>query len=229
MRIYAIADIHGKKENIEIISLVSKKLTPDLIIIAGDITSYFHWESTICQLNQLFNKDDQPALSQNTDIHPPILCIRGNSDFKRIEHPLNNAKNLNLLNTMPMVMKGVPFVGANGTIPLPFASRICLGENRLLGKLKPHINKETILVVHPPPRSICDKVGNRFSAGSRNLLDFIKTTQPRMVLCGHIHEQPGMAFVKKTLVVNCAMNKNHHGAIIDLKKGCLPQVNFLHP
>ncbi len=228
MRIYAIADIHGKEKNIEIISLVSRKFSPDLIVIAGDITRYFQWKSTIRRLNHLykFNKDDQLSQSEN---HPPILCIRGNSDLNRMEHSLKNAKNLSLLNTLPLVVKGVPFVGANGTVPLPFASRICLGENRLLGKLKPHINKETILVVHPPPRGICDRVGNRFSAGSGNLLDFIKTTQPRMVLCGHIHEQPGMAFVKKTLVVNCAMNKDHHGAIIDLQKDCPPQVNFLQP
>ncbi len=218
MRIYALADIHGKKENIEILSLVANEFKPDIIVIAGDITSYFHWKSALTRLDLL---------------GLPILCIRGNSDFKRVEHGLEKAKNLNFLDASPQYFQGVPFIGANGTIPLPFASRVCLREDRLFKTLLPQMNKDTVLVVHPPPRGICDKVGNKFSAGSGNLLDFVKTTQPRMVLCGHIHEQAGMEFVTNcipgTLVVNCAMNKDHHGAIIDLKKDTIPLVNFLQP
>lgn len=224
MRIYAVADIHGKTENIETLFRVSREFEPDVIVIAGDITSYFRWKSTLDQLDQL---------GQSQRNRPPVLCIRGNSDFKRIEPDLAKSKNLTLLGACPRTVQGVPFMGTNGTIPLPFASRICLTENQLFKTLLPHMVKETILVTHPPPRGICDKVGNRFSAGSQNLLDFIKTTHPAMVLCGHIHEQAGMAFVPNcipgTLIVNCAMNKNHQGAIIDLKKDTPPRVNFLQP
>ncbi len=221
MRIYALADIHGRKENIEILSLVASEFKPDIIVIAGDITNYFHWKSTLAQLDRLG--------AENT---PPILCIRGNSDFKIVEQGLAKAKNLSLLDASPQYFQGVPFIGANGTIPLPFASRVCLREDRFFKSLLPRMDKETILVVHPPPRGICDKV-SRFSAGSGNLLDFVETTQPRMVLCGHIHEQAGMEFMTNclpgTMVVNCAMNKDHHGAIIDLKKDAMPLVNFLQP
>ncbi len=220
MRIYALADIHGRKENIEILSLVASEFKPDIIVIAGDITNYFHWKSAIAQLDLLGAKNTIP-----------ILCIRGNSDFKIVEHSLAKAKNLNLLDASPQYFQGVPFMGANGTIPLPFASRVCLREDRLFKSFLP-LDKETILVVHPPPRGICDKVG-RFSAGSKNLLDFVETTQPKMVLCGHIHEQAGIQFVTNcipgTMVVNCAMNKKNHGAIIDLKKDTMPLVNFLQP
>ena len=221
MRIYAVADIHGKRKNIEIISSASRKFKPDVLVIAGDITSYFHWKTTLAQLDLLGGKNTFP-----------ILCIRGNSDFKSMEQGLAKTKNLTLLSPSPHYVQGIPFMGANGTIPLPFASRICFRENLLLKKLMPHMNKETILAAHPPPRGICDKVG-RYSAGSLNLLKFIKSAQPAMVLCGHIHEQAGMDFVTNylpgTMVVNCAMNKDHHGAIIDLKKGSPPRVNFLQP
>lgn len=231
MRIYAVADIHGKTKYIETLSRVSREFKPDVIVIAGDITRYFPWESTLDQLDKIGQLDElgQPG-GKNS---PPILCIRGNSDFKRMESNLKKTKNLTLLGGSPHTVQGVPFMGTNGTIPLPFASRVCMGENQLFKTLLPHMNKETILVTHPPPRGICDKVGNRFSAGSQNLLDFIKTAHPAMVLCGHIHEQAGMAFVTncipRTLVVNCAMNKDHHGAIIDLQKNTPPRVNFLQP
>lgn len=221
MRIYAVADIHGKRENIEILSRASREFKPDVIVIAGDITRYFQWKSTLDQLDRLGQQGEKNR--------PPILCIRGNSDFKRIERGIAKTRNLTLLGASPHTVQNVPFMGTNGTIPLPFASRVCLGENHLFKTLLPHINTQTILVAHPPPRGICDKVGHRFSAGSQNLLDFIKTTRPAMVLCGHIHEQAGMDFVKTTLVVNCAMNKNHHGAVIDLEKDTLPRVNFLQP
>ncbi len=225
MRIYAVADIHGKTEYIETLSRVSREFEPDVIVIAGDITGYFRWQSTIDQLDKIGQPGEKSRL--------PILCIRGNSDFKRMEPSLAKTKNLTLLGTSPHIVQGVPFMGTNGCIPLPFASRVCLGENKLFKTLLPHMDKKTILVAHPPPRGICDKVGNRFSAGSQNLLDFIKATHPAMVLCGHIHEQAGMDFVPNcipgTLVVNCAMNKDHHGAIIDLQRDTPPRVNFLQP
>jgi len=110
------------------------------------------------------------------------------------------------------------FLGLNGTIPLPFASKICFKEAQCLDGIKYNITPQTILVVHPPPRGVCDKVGNRFSAGSFHLKTFIEKHPPLMVLCGHIHEQAGYQFLKNTLVVNCAMNKLYSGAIIDCCK-----------
>ena len=213
MRIYAVADIHAKKEHLETICSVSARLQPDLIVIAGDITHYFHSKSTIAKLDRL---------------DTPIVCIRGNSDFKKIEQSIENTRNIRLLCTFPHYFKGIAFVGANGTIPLPFASRICIREKKLLKNLLP-LNKETILVAHPPPRGVCDRVGNRFCAGSQNLFDFIHTTQPKMLLCGHIHEQSGQGFIKNTLVINCAVNTIRAGAIIDIEKGHPPRVNFLQP
>jgi hypothetical protein len=210
MRIYAVADIHGKKDNLETICSVATRLKPDLMVIAGDITHYFNWEPAIAQLDQF---------------DTPIVCIRGNSDFKKIEQSIESTRNIRLLGTSPHYFKGISFVGANGTIPLPFASRICAREKKLLKNLLP-LNKETILVAHPPPRGVCDKVA-RFSAGSQNLFDFINTTQPKMLLCGHIHEQAGQGFIKNTLVINCAVNTIRAGAIIDLEKGHPPRVNFL--
>jgi len=214
MRIYAVADIHAKKEHLETICLIATRLKPDLMVIAGDITHYFHSKSTIAKLDRL---------------DTPIVCIRGNSDFKKIEQSLENTSNIRLLGTSPHYFKGMAFVGANGTIPLPFASRICIREKQLLKNILPGINKDTILVAHPPPRGVCDRVGNKFCAGSQNLFDFINTTQPKMLLCGHIHEQAGMGFIQNTLVINCAINTIRAGAAIDIEKDLPPRVNFLQP
>ena len=200
MRIYAVADIHGKTEKIAKIKDVILRNTPDILVIAGDITNYVSPLKTFDQLK---------------DIPIPILGIRGNSDLKRVETLLQNQANAVLLSHVPLTYKNISFTGLSGTIPLPFLSKICFREKRLLDRLKPVTTPQTILVVHPPPRGVCDKVGNKFSAGSFKLKTFIEKYPPLMVLCGHIHEQAGYQFLKNTLVVNCAMNKTYSGAIID--------------
>ncbi|MBC8442241.1 MAG: metallophosphoesterase [Deltaproteobacteria bacterium] len=212
MRIYAVADIHGKTEKIEKIKEVLLRNTPDILVIAGDMTNYFSPLKTFDQLKS---------------IPIPILGIRGNSDLKPVERLLQNQKNTTLLGSAPVTYQGVPFLGLNGTIPLPFVSKICFKESCRLDGLKYKITPQTILVVHLPPRGVCDKVGNRFCAGSFHLKTFIEKHPPLMVLCGHIHEQAGYQFFKNILVVNCAMNKNFSGAIIDSCKNTTLKVKMI--
>lgn len=212
MRIYAVADIHGKIEKIARIKKVILGNTPDILVIAGDISNYVSPLKTLKQLK---------------DIPIPILGIRGNSDLKRVEGLLQNQDNTTLLNHVPVIYQNSQFLGLNGTIPLPFFSKICLKEAQRLDAIKYNITPQTILVVHPPPRGVCDKVGNKFSAGSLQLKTFIEKHPPLMVLCGHIHEQAGYQFLKNTLVVNCAMNKIYGGAIIDCCKNMCLRVKMV--
>lgn len=200
MRIYAVADVHGKKENILKIKKIIALKKPDILVIAGDITNCISPQKTFKQLK---------------DISIPIFCIRGNWDLKYVEALSRNQKNTTLLNHTPVTYQNARFLGLNGTISLPFLSKICIGETKRIGGITRAMTPETILVAHPPPRGICDKVGNRFSAGSFQLRSLIEKYSPLMVLCGHIHEQAGYQFFKNTLVVNSAMNKKFSGAIID--------------
>ena len=203
MRIYAVADIHGKIDNIERIKAVIQKESPDLMILAGDITQY---SSPLKTLNQFNN------------IEIPVFAVRGNSDFKCVETLIKDHRKIILLNQSPLEYQGNRFLGLNGTLPLPFVSKVCLNEAKRFREIENLITPGTILVVHPPPRGICDKVGNRFRAGSFCLRRFIENHPPLMVVCGHIHEQAGYRYLKNTLIVNCAVNKTSAGEIIDCDK-----------
>ena len=97
----------------------------------------------------------------------------------------------------------------------------------MLSALPCPMDQDGVLVVHPPPKGICDKVAKKFSAGSKNLAGFIKKASPGLVLCGHIHEQPGKAVLGSSTVVNCAMSKTNAGAVIDMEKGKKPDVTLL--
>jgi len=204
MRVYAVADIHGKTKRIEKIKDIISQETPDILVIAGDITNYISPLKTLKLLK---------------DIGIPVLAVRGNSDIKRVERLLQEQNNTTLLNQTPETHNGTRFLGLNGTIPLPFYSKINLRESRILDAIKGSITPETVLVVHPPPRGIRDKAGKKFSAGSFQLKRLIENHPPLMVLCGHIHEQAGYQFFKNILIVNCAMNKKFSGAIINCCKG----------
>jgi len=203
MRIYAVADIHGKTEVIEKIKKTVQRESPDLMILAGDMTQYFSPLNTLSQLEEF---------------GIPVFAVRGNSDFKSVETLIKDRGKITLLSREAIEFHGGRFVGLNGTLPLPFVSKVCLDEARRFREIETQVTPETILVVHPPPRGICDRVGDRFSAGSFCLRRFIENHPPCMVVCGHIHEQASYQYLKNTLIVNCAVNKNHTGAIIDCKK-----------
>jgi len=150
----------------------------------------------------------------------PVFAVRGNSDFKSVEALIRRRGRITLLGREAIPFQGQSFLGLNGTLPLPFVSKVGLFESRRFREIENRVTPETILVVHPPPRGICDQVGDRFSAGSFCLRRFIENHPPLMVVCGHIHEQAGYRYLKNTLIVNCAVNKNHIGAIIDCKTDC---------
>lgn len=212
MRIYAVADIHGKPEHMESIYGILDQYKPELMVIPGDMTHFFNWSTVLSQLDSL------PV---------PVLAVRGNTDLKRIEPQIKKAANITLLSQTPHKVQGFSFVGASGTLPLPFANRISLNEKGLLSALPCPMDPNTVLVVHPPPRGACDRMGKKISVGSRHLAQFIKAAAPSLVLCGHIHEDFGTKSLHQSTVVNCAIARQGSGAIIDLEENEAPKVNLL--
>jgi len=203
MRIYAVADIHGRSDKIELIRGNTLQLNPDVLVVAGDITNYTGSAGILAQLN---------------DIPVPVLAVRGNTDLSGVEKLLENFPNISPLHLKQVTIGSTPFVGLSGCISIPFSSRICLNQVQVIEKLRPLIKSNSVLVAHPPPWGTLDEVFGRFHAGCRSLTKVIKICRPMLMLCGHIHERPGSVFIGKTLVVNCALGRNHAGAMIELDK-----------
>src|SRR3989339_2056717 len=114
MRIYAVADIHGKTETIKKIKKTVQRESPDLMILAGDVTQYF---SALKPLTQL------------EEFGIPVFAVRGNSDFKCVEALIKDRGKIRLLNQEATEYRGKNFLGLNGTLPLTFVSKICLFES----------------------------------------------------------------------------------------------------
>ena len=201
MRIYAVADIHGQFDKIELIKNHTSQLNPDVIVVAGDITNYIGSTRILTLLNE---------------IPVPVLVVRGNTDLPGIENLFEYFSNISPLHLKRVTIDRTPFVGVSGCIPIPFSSRICLNQAQIFEKLKPMIKNNSVLVAHPPPRGTLDEVLSKFHAGCQGLKEVIKMCQPRLMISGHIHESSGSSFIGRTVVVNCAMGKNHAGAVIEL-------------
>jgi Icc-related predicted phosphoesterase len=204
MRIYSVADIHSRAERFSRIRRNIEAFEPDLLVVAGDLCSYINPRHVVPELYGMA---------------VPVLAIRGNSDPRRVDDLLENHPNTTSLHLKQVIVDGTAFVGVSGTIPVPFRTRMRLREKRLRARLESILNKESVLVTHPPPFGTLDEVFGEFHAGSSSLCKMISICQPRVLICGHIHEGEGTAFIGNTLVVNCSMGRGGSGAIIDLENG----------
>ena len=70
-----------------------------------------------------------------------------------------------------------------------------------------------IVVSHSPPLGYLDRLSDKDSQrfgphiGSGCLLEYIERHQPKLVVCGHVHNDAGEATIGKTLVVNTAKRR----------------------
>ena len=212
MRIFAAADLHGKHRHIATIQNGIRQSRADAVILAGDILNYRRKPDLLSQLDEL------PV---------PVFIVRGNSDPVYLERWAAQSRNIRSLHLNLVSRDGVELVGVSGTLPIPFHSRAGWHESQTLKKLAPLVHSCTIVVAHPPPWGCRDQVLGRFHAGSRGLSQLIQATSPVVMICGHIHEAAGVDRMGDTLVVNCALGPNRHGAMIVVEDGQVPTATML--
>jgi Icc-related predicted phosphoesterase len=190
MKILAVADIHGSQYRLNLVLNNIERFSPDLVIVCGDITQFGPGELAKILLDQ---------------IPVDTLAITGNIDSSDVKKGIDDSKATSI-ELKRIIKKGLPFVGASGVNPTDFKTI----------KNKKMLDNKTILVTHIPPYETKDKVFLGLHAGSRDLRKLIEKNQPRLVLSGHIHEDPGFIRIGKTMVVNCSMGKKGEGALIEI-------------
>jgi uncharacterized protein len=76
-----------------------------------------------------------------------------------------------------------------------------------------------VVVVHRPPQGTLDKTPGGEHIGSPGVREAMRAIRPRVLVCGHVHESPGIECVGETLVVNCSMGAGKvRGALIVLER-----------
>ncbi len=199
-----MADVHGKRDRLESIKQNITIHQADLLVIAGDLLS----RKTASQVENLL-----------TSLSLPILLVKGNTDHSYFTGMIERIPNGTDLHLNPTAVLGIPFIGVGGAVPIPFYAKVQWFEQKALEQLSRLSAAESIIVTHTPPRGSCDKVLKRFHAGSKALGNLVDQVRPRLVICGHIHEDSGVEFRAKTCVVNCSMGRDGQGVLIDLEPG----------
>lgn len=200
MKILAAADIHGAQYRLNLILKNIQVHTPDLVIIPGDITQFGPAEQAIQLLNQ---------------IPLPTFAITGNIDTPEIEDAItkSNAKNIN---GTRIIFQEIPFIGLAGPLTSPLASVMIYDPKLGTISLDEIVDSKTVLVTHIPPYKTQDRVFLGHHIGSKVLRSFVETAQPRLIISGHVHENPGVTVLGSTQVLNCSIGKRTEGAIIYL-------------
>ena len=194
MKILASADLHGFQYRLNIILKNVEKYSPDLVVICGDITQFGPGEIAKNFLDQ---------------IPVETFAIPGNIDTDDVDKAIDKSKAINI--NMKIIEKnGITLMGINKTNTAHTDSFL---ENK-----KDVLNKTNILVTHIPPHGLQDKIFLGMHSGSKKIREIIDKYKPRLVLCGHIHEDTGITKIGTTTVVNCSMGKRGEGAVVEINK-----------
>lgn len=176
MKVLAFSDLHCQEGKAE--SLVERASGADLVIGAGDYA----------------NQHDglERAIGWLSEITTPTLLIPGNNET---DEALRNAcadwKETTVLHGEGIAIDGIEFFGLGAGIPItPWGWSFDLSDEQATAELE-GAPEGGVLILHSPPKGHCDHSGGGDSLGSPALASAIERLQPRLAVCGHIHESWG--------------------------------------
>ncbi len=199
MRIYAASDIHGSARAAAMIRQNLAAHRPDVFVAAGDVTNFGPVE---------YAREFFSGLAVRT------LAVPGNCDPRALE-PVLGELGVNL-HGRKAIVGGRTFVGIGGSNPTPFGTPFELPEEEILATLRRTMERDAILVSHPPPRGYVDVAHSGGHVGSTAVRAIVEEFEPPLVLCGHIHEARGTATHGRTTIVNAGAARDGHSALVEI-------------
>ena len=183
MRIYSVADIHGSQYRLNIILEKILDLKPDLVVVCGDITQFGPADVARNFLDQ---------------ISIDTIAVHGNIDPDNIGEGVLNSK-AEYIHLKQVTRHGISFIGIGGGLGM-VDSNILIDAKGMEKPLSELLNPSSVLVTHVPPFNTMDRVFIGQHAGNKDLREIVDAFHPRLVLCGHIHENAGTGLLGQTLV-----------------------------
>lgn len=187
MKILAFSDLHHVRDRAD--NLVAASTGADLVIGAGDFCNH---RTGLPEAMNLLN-----------GISAPMIVVPGNAESA---DELTDAahKNTTVLHGSGCAHGTLQIFGLGYGVPVtPFGSWSCdLSEAEAQEKLN-KCKAADILIFHSPPKGIVDRTSQGLSVGSTAIYDAIERIQPKIAVCGHIHDSWGQTGqIGTTHVVN---------------------------
>lgn len=186
MKIVCISDTHSKYREMQ-----HPIPDGDILIHAGDLVRY----GTIEELQDFIDWYSKLPYRYK-------IFIGGNHDGG-LEHQFNEIcipDNLIYLENTLIEIEGIKIWGS--PVSPPYRSFGFMWDETRREQLYQTVPDCDILVNHSPPFGTLDRVAEGYHVGCKYLARAIERVQPKIVICGHIHEEYGTLFKDNTLYVN---------------------------
>lgn len=198
MKILAFVDIHGNKAALNRIISRAKKEKPAVVVSAGDLS--------------IFSQKLDRIVSELNDLNIPVLFVHGNHETaQEMQKICSLFKNTHFIHDSSFVLDDFVFIGYGGSGFTVVDDEFV----KVAKRLKTHLSKgkHVILVTHAPPHNTKLDALNGEHNGNKSISEFIYDVKPKLVICGHFHENSGMKDnVGRTVVVNPGPD----GAVIEI-------------
>jgi len=205
MRLLAITDLHDKRDIFDRVLAAAGPV--DVVLLGGDLTTF----GTPADADRIL----QMAAGGGAQ----VFAVAGNCDSAAIDQML-------VRRGVSLHSRGVILgeMGIHGLSAMPpwrtgmyQFTEAELAEGLQTGYAQIAGAKVHVVLSHAPPRNgLVDRTHFGRNVGSTALREFIDRLQPRLVLCGHIHEGRGSEQLGQTTVVNCGPGAAGSYALVEL-------------
>ncbi len=172
-------------------SLAERATDADVLVGAGDFAS--------------MRRGLDDCLPMLLQIGKPLVLVPGNNEsLEELRDACRGYSNAHVLHGDGLTLEGMDFWGLGGGVPeTPFGEwSYDLSEERARELLR-DCPSGAILISHSPPQGTLDVPSRGGHLGSVAVREVIDRKQPRLVICGHIHNCAGQsARIGATEIIN---------------------------
>jgi Icc-related predicted phosphoesterase len=188
VKLLAFSDLH--RDTDQAARLVERSSEADVVIAAGDFAS--------------IHEGLEEMIDALRPISVPTVLVPGNNETEAaLRAACEGWESATVLHGQGVEIEGTDFYGLGAGVPItPWDWSFDLDEQQAAERLD-GCPEGAVLVVHSPPKGHCDQSGAGDHLGSQAILEAIEEKQPKLAVCGHIHESWGAEDrVGPTTIVN---------------------------
>jgi len=203
MRVLQISDVHGSVRAASTASELARREGVELIVVAGDLTTFGTVEEVRRVLTILSSSGIQ------------VVYVPGNCDPPELLRSDVGLDGVTNLHGRTVTVGGLRVGGVGGGLAGGPKSWIDLTEQQI-GEVLDRVGKVDLLVSHTPPHGTSADFLGGAHVGSLTVREYCERSEPLAVSCGHIHEARSVSKLGKTTVVNAGPAKSGNAAILEI-------------
>jgi Icc-related predicted phosphoesterase len=198
VRLLAFSDLH--RDLVQAARLVEASDEADAVVGVGDFAS--------------IHEGLEETIEVLASIDKPTVLVPGNNETEEaLRAACGSWPAATVLHGEGIEIDGIEFFGLGAGVPVtPWDWSFDLDESAAAELLAP-CPEHAVLVVHSPPKGHCDTSSGGEHLGSEAILEAIEAKEPRLAVCGHIHEAWG---AESRIGGSRVINLGPAGSVIEL-------------